>query len=157
MRLVEWLENNRDLLVVLIVLLLALVIVQRLYWRVRGVLRRRHPAQINPKLLKYAGQSEVDREADRQAAEKIVATSSTGRIAGYEVVRQIEAVYVEGYRAPDEASAALKTTAGRLGANAIINLSYQRTAGGRCAAQGDAVLVHPRSAAADAKDATDKA
>jgi len=64
-------------------------------------------------------------------------------VAGFEVVRQIEATFVEGYRTPGEATLALKAAAARHGANAIIHLAQQRTAAGRCTAQGDAVLVRP--------------
>jgi uncharacterized protein YbjQ (UPF0145 family) len=42
---------------------------------------------------------------------------------------------------------ALKAQASRRGANALINLSQERTAAGRCSAQGDAVVVKPETAA----------
>ncbi|HVP10679.1 MAG TPA: hypothetical protein VMV94_05755 [Phycisphaerae bacterium] len=151
MDLLQWLENNRRLLIIITAILLALVILQRIYSRVRRMIRSCRPAELNPKLQKYAGWTETDAQADRLAAEKIIATSSTARIAGYDVLRQIEAVFVEGHRSPDEATRALKTAAGRLGANAIINLSQQRTVAGRCAAQGDAVVVQSKSEVAREK------
>ena len=145
MEFLPWLENHRNLLIVITAVLLGLVVLQRIYLMVRRVLRNRRPAaELNPKLQKYAGTTATDAQADRLAADKIIATSSTARIAGYEVLKQIEAVFVEGHRSPDEAARALKTAAGRLGANAIINLSQQRTAAGRCSAQGDAVLVRAK-------------
>jgi len=120
------------------ILIFVLVVIQR----IRDFLRRRSPAgPLNTRLQKYAGKSPAETEADRQAAAKIIATSSTGNVAGYEIVRQIEAVFVEGYRSPEDAVLALKVAAGRLGANAIINLSQQRTAAGKCTCQGDAVVV----------------
>ena len=140
MDLLTWLENNRSLLVVVVAVLAVLVGVQRL----SAAIRRRGPATLHPNLQKYAGRSDEEIEADRNAALKIIATSSTARITGFQLLQQIEAVFVEGYRTPEEAVTALKASAGRKGANAIINLSQNRTAGGRCTAQGDAVLVKGR-------------
>ena len=68
----------------------------------------------------------------------IIATGSTGSLAGYEIVQQIEAVFVEGHRSPQEAMQALRVAAGRLGANAIINLTHERTAAGRLSSSGSA-------------------
>jgi uncharacterized protein YbjQ (UPF0145 family) len=116
--------------------------------------RRRRPAQLHPRLQKYAGLSAAELKAEREAAMKIIATSSTGELAGYELIQQIEAVFVEGHRSPQDALTALKAAAGRLSANAIVNLSHERTTAGRCTAQGDAVVVRPKLASA-AKDARD--
>ena len=137
----NWLQNNRMLLIAAVVVLFVLVILQRVLGGVARFVRRRRPAQINPKLQKYAGRSEADTEADRRAAVKIIATSSTGTVAGYEIVRQVDAVFVEGLRSQGEAIAALKAVAASRGANAIINLTHQHTAAGRCTAQGDAVVI----------------
>jgi uncharacterized protein YbjQ (UPF0145 family) len=136
-----WLEQNRPALLAALAVLGAIVAAQR---AARMMRRYRRPAELNPRLLKYAGRSEAELEADRLAAAKIIATSSTSRIPGFEILQQVEAVFVEGCRAPDEAAAAIKAVAGRLGANAVINLSQQRTAAGKCSAQGDAVRVRPR-------------
>ncbi len=113
--------------------------------RVLIAVRRRRPAVIHPKLARYAGRSEAEINAELEAARKIAATSSTGAVAGYRIVRQIEAVFAEGFRSPEEAVTALKANASRKGANALINLSPQRTAAGRCSAQADAVIVEPES------------
>ena len=134
------LQDYRTYLIYTVAVLLVLAFLQRLARRVR---RARKPAALHPKLQAYAGRAAVDVEADREAAAKIVATSSTGSVAGYEIVQQIEAVFVEGYRTPQEATTALKATAGRKGANAIINLSQQRSGAGRSTSQGDAVLIRP--------------
>jgi uncharacterized protein YbjQ (UPF0145 family) len=136
----DWLGSRR--LLIAVVLLLVLLIVMR---RVRWAVRRRRPAVINPKLAKYAGRSEAEINADLEAAAKIIATSSTAQIAGYRMVRQIEAVFVENHRTSEEAITALKATAARRGANALINLTQQRTTAGRCAAQGDAIYVQPET------------
>jgi hypothetical protein len=90
----------------------------------------------------YGHVQEQQREISELAAQ-IVATGSTAVIAGFQVVRQIEAVFTEGQRSPAEAVEALKALAARKGANAIINLNSERLASGKCAASGDAVLVRP--------------
>jgi hypothetical protein len=140
MEIVDWLVAHRDLLIWVVLALTVLVIARRVFRRIR---RWRHPPQIHPLLQKYAGRTPAEIEADRQAAQTILATSSTALLAGYEIARQIEAVYVEGLRSPAEAIQALKASAARLGANAIVNLAQQRNATGRCTAQGDAVVVRP--------------
>ena len=100
--------------------------------------------QLHPKLQKYAGFTEAEIEAECLEAEKIIATSSTTSVAGYVLIRQIEAVFVEGHRSQKDALQAIKAAAGRCGGNAIINLSQDRTAAGKCSAQGDAVLLKPK-------------
>jgi hypothetical protein len=137
----DWLVAYRLHIGIATLVLVALVVLQRSLQFLR---RRRPAAPLNPRLQKYGERSAAELQADRQAAEKIIATSSTGRVAGYEVIRQIEAVFVEGYRTPDDAVTAIKVAAGKLGANAIINLSQQRSAAGRCACQGDAVLLRAK-------------
>lgn len=79
-------------------------------------------------------------ETERLAAE-IVATSSTGSIAGYTIVRQIEAVFTDGHPTPSKAVEILKATAAEKGANAVINLHSARPPSGKCVAHGDAVVV----------------
>ena len=125
--------------------LAGLLIALWLFRRVRWTIRRRRPAQINPKLAKYAGRSEAEINADLDAARQIVATSSTNTVAGYRIVRQVEAVFVENHRTSEEAILALKALAARRGANALLNLAQQRTTAGRCSAQADAVVVQPES------------
>lgn len=92
-------------------------------------------------------QRRTQRVLEAQAAErkrhaaKIIATSSTANIVGYELVRQIEAVFVDGHKTPAQATESLKAIAGLKGGNAIVNLTGERVAGGGCAARGDAVIV----------------
>jgi hypothetical protein len=133
-------QDHQTFLLYAVAVLLGLVFLERL---ARAVRRARKPAALHPKLQPYAGRPAADIEADREASAKIIATSSTGRVAGYEIVQQIEAVFVEGYRTPQEATEALKAAAARKGANAIINLSQQRSTAGRSTSQGDAVVVRP--------------
>ena len=126
-----------------LLLLVALVALLVLYWMIRWVLRgtrRRRPARLNPRLAQY-GESTGLTRARRAEASKITATSSTDRIAGYDIVRQVEAVSVEGFRRPEDALEGLKAAAAMKGANAVTNVHTERTTTGRCAASGDAVVV----------------
>jgi hypothetical protein len=121
----------------------AVVLIVGLYlWRrIRHWRRLRRPAQLNPNLAKYGGSGAALTEEQRREAEHIVATSSTESIAGYELIRQIEAVYVDGFRHPEEALLGLKAAAALKGANAVIHVSHSRSSTGRFAASGDAVVV----------------
>ncbi|MBX3396961.1 MAG: hypothetical protein KF841_16520 [Phycisphaerae bacterium] len=145
--LLDWLQNNKPLLILIVAALAALLVLQRLTRfvgrLVRAVRRRGKPVTLHPKLQNYGGHSDEEMESDRLMAGGIIATSSTASVAGYEIVRQVEAVFVEGYRTPTDATNALKAVAVRRGANAIINLLQQRSAAGKCAAQGDAVCIEP--------------
>ena len=118
-----------------------LLIVLYAWRRVRRWLRRKRPTALNPNLAKY-GDPDADVSLERQrAAEGILATSSTAEIAGYELIRQVEAVYVDGFRHPEEALQGLKAAAALKGANALTHVGHTRSASGRCAASGDAVVV----------------
>lgn len=130
--------------------LLGLVSVLVALWLARKVLRfirRRRPPKLHPKLQRYGdasaeASSPLDLAARRHAeAARIVATSSTAEITGYEILEQIEAVYVDGFRKPEEALEGLKAVAGMKGANAVIRVRQERSSGGRCTASGDAVVV----------------
>ncbi len=81
-------------------------------------------------------QQEVERMASR-----IIATSSTSSLAGFEVVRQIEAVFTDGAPSPKRAVDVLKAMAAEKGANAIVNLASERQPSGKCSARGDAVIA----------------
>lgn len=135
-----------------LLLLLGLLVLAWAVRRLRRFLRARRPATLHPNLRKYAGAGgaavtdgpDPALVAQRQAeAAKIIATSSTPRITGYVLLRQIEAVYVDGFRRPEEAMEGLKAVAAMKGANAVINVRTSRDAAGRYAAGGDAVLVRP--------------
>jgi uncharacterized protein YbjQ (UPF0145 family) len=118
-----------------------------LFWiarRIARLRRRARPAVYHPKLQPWAEGAALDEGlAARRRAEavKILATSSTPRITGYEIVEQIEAVYVEGFRRPEDALEGLKAAAAMKGANALINVRHERGNGGKCASAGDAVIV----------------
>lgn len=124
---------------------LGLVVVLWLLPKIRRARRRRRPPQIHPSLQKYGaqyGEPSPEVRAKQQAeAQRIVATSSTGEIAGYTIAEQIEAVYVAGLVDPGHALVALKATAAMKGANAVTHVRQEREPDGRCSAHGDAVII----------------
>lgn len=77
----------------------------------------------------------------QKLADSVIATSSSALIAGFEIERQIEAVFTDGHPSPPEAVNALKAIAANLGGNALINLQSHRLSAGACVASGDAVVV----------------
>jgi uncharacterized protein YbjQ (UPF0145 family) len=122
-------------------LLLALIILRAVVNRIGAALRRHRAPTIHPNLQKYnVDHAQLDKQR-REDAAKIVATSTGGRLVGYRIVRQVEAVFVEGYRTPEEATIALKAAAAQRGANGIVNVSTDRTMAGKCSASGDAVVI----------------
>ncbi|HNQ23675.1 MAG TPA: hypothetical protein PKK06_11330 [Phycisphaerae bacterium] len=128
----------------LLVVLVAAFVLVRLGRRLRRAWRRRRPVTLHPKLQKYAGYAEPDEKLKAQrraAAGRIVATSSTSSIAGYEIAEQIEAVFVEGFPRPEDALEGLKAAAALKGANAVTNVRHERADSGRYSASGDAVVV----------------
>lgn len=121
--------------------LIVLYVLQRMWLAVVRFIRRRRPPTIHPLLAKYnQDHAELDRRR-REMAQGILATSTGNRLAGFKVMRQVEAVFVEGYRTPEEAVIALKAAAVERGANAILNVATSRTAAGRCTASGDAIVA----------------
>lgn len=135
-----WIRTNVFLVVSILGCLLILIVIERM---LRSARRRRAPAPLHPRLQSYGGRTESDIAAEQADAAGIVATSSTGIVTGYQITQQIEAVFVEGYRTPQDAITALKAQAARRGGNAIIHLSQSRSGGGKCVAQGDAVIIQP--------------
>jgi len=129
----------------LLLVLVLIVVVLWLYRKLVREIKRRRKPRLHPKLQKYGeGYGEPDPKllAQRRAeAEKIVATSSTPSITGYELVEQVEAVFVDGFRNPQDALEGLKAAAAMKGANAVANVRQERTASGKCGASGDAVVV----------------
>ena len=133
----------RTLVIYGVGVLIALLILRMIWRRITGAFRRRRPATIHPKLQKYnVDYDALNRQREEQAA-VIIATSTSSRLAGYRVARQVEAVFADGCRSPEEALLALKATAGERGANAILNVKTERTTAGKCSASGDAVIVAP--------------
>lgn len=118
-------------------------------FRIRRWLRRRRPPTIHPKLQKYQP-TDTDFAANRRAeSAKIVATSSGSELAGYRVVRQVEAVFVDVFRRPEEAVEGLKAVAAMKGANALLHVRHEPIGSGRYAASGDSVVVEEHQPAAE--------
>ncbi len=101
----------------------------------RRLQRRRDEAE-----ARRAAEAEVRQQRERLCG-MILATSSTGEIPGYAILRQVEAVFTDDHATPVEAVAALKAIAAAKGANALINLGTQRALNAKCQARGDAVVV----------------
>jgi hypothetical protein len=119
--------------------ILAIWILWRFWRALRRYQRSKKPPKLHPNLEKYGVDQRELAAQRRELARKIVATSSTDRLVGYEMTEQIDAVFVEGFRSPADAIDALKAEAAQRGANAVINVKQERTAAGRCTASGDAV------------------
>lgn len=119
---------------------IALAIIGRLWQRYRDAA---HNARRRAELRKQRGYLQMQQREVERLASRIIATSSTGAIAGFTIVRQIEAVFTDGQPTPRKAVELLKATAAGKGANAIINLSTARPPSGKCVAHGDAVVVRP--------------
>jgi len=117
---------------------LVLTLIARLWqWRrERSAAARRRAEWRQRRDYAALRQQEIERLARR-----IIATSSTASIAGFSIVRQIEAVFTDGHPSPTRAVEHLKAVAADKGANAIVNLKTVGPPAGKCAAQGDAVIV----------------
>jgi len=83
----------------------------------------------------------LQQEEIKRLAEKIQATSSTSRIAGFMIARQVETIFSEPRPSSVAAVELTKALAAQKGANAIINLQTQQMPTGKWVASGDAVLV----------------
>lgn len=142
----EWLNfealNISDPLVRRIVLAAgALVVLALVLWVIR---RRRERAAVRERTTELRRGFEELRlqnaEIQKLAAE-IVATSSTSRVAGYAILRQVETVFADGRTSSAAAVELLKALAAQKGANAVINVQTRQASLGKWAASGDAVVV----------------
>lgn len=119
-------------------LLVVVVILLRIIRRVReSAAEARRRAERRREL----GEQQSQQEELKQAAEQIVATSSTARIAGYGIVRQVETLFTEAKPSSVAAVELLKGLAAQKGANGIVNLQSQQLPTGKWIASGDAVVV----------------
>jgi len=133
-----------------LLILVALALVLWTYRKLRRAIRRRRKPTLHPKLQKYGegyGEPSPELLAKRRIeAEKIIATSSTPTIVGYDILEQVEAVFVDGFRQPEDALEGLKAAAAMKGANAVANVRQERASSGKCGAAGDAVIVRRHAA-----------
>ena len=109
----DWAQWLGDWRIGVLCALVALLVTIRLLRRAGRWWRGRRPARLNPKLQAFGDPDERLVAERRKQAATILATSSTGSIPGYHLIEQIEAVYVDGFRRPDEAIEGLKAL-GRL-------------------------------------------
>lgn len=139
-----WFDPS-DWRVMALIALFGLIVVLWIVRRVRRAARRRRPPTIHPLLQKYSeGRTEPDvafLTKRRAEAARILATSSTAVVAGYEIVEQVEAVFVDGFRRPEDALEGLKAAAALKGATSVANVRQKRDPSGKCSAHGDAVIV----------------
>ena len=119
----------------------ALAIVAVLFHFVARRRDARATARWRAELQAGADEVRLKHEEVKGLADKIVATSSTHRIAGYDIGRQIEAVFADGQKSAEAAVELVKAHAARKGANAVINLRTQQIPSGKWVAGGDAVVV----------------
>lgn len=137
-----------DPIVMLVVAAAAAVIVFSVLWRWRQ--RRQDSAYSAQRRSELAGRRAQQQAQQREIARlagRIVATSSTGDIPGYQVQRQVEAVFTDDHPTPVRAVEALKAIASAKGANALINLRTGRALNAKCQASADAVVVRDMQAA----------
>lgn len=138
---IDWLDIQ-DPLVRRIILAAAGFILLVLVLRVIGRRRERAAwARRRAELHRTYEQVRLEQEEIRELAARIEATSSTSRIAGFSIVRQIETVFTDGRPSSAAAVELAKALAARKGANALINLHTQQTPAGKWVASGDAVVV----------------
>ena len=149
------LEGTRLQLALLAGLLLAIAVGLKLLQLIVRYVRSMRPPQLHPKLQKYAGDEDPSVRRRRLLAAQIVATSSTAEIPGFNIVRAIDAIYIDGFRTPAEALEGVKAAAAEKGGNAVINVRHERNPLGRCSASGDVVLVESLQAEGGSETATD--
>jgi uncharacterized protein YbjQ (UPF0145 family) len=129
-----------------VALLLAALAVTVLSVLARFFQSRKESARLRKRrdeLRRQQGHLVMQQQELERLAGRILATSSTSLVAGFQIMRQIEAVVTDGHPSPNRAVETLKAMAAERGANAVINLGSERLASGKCVARGDAVIVRP--------------
>ncbi|MBN1510495.1 MAG: hypothetical protein JXB13_00635 [Phycisphaerae bacterium] len=145
----EWFKDHPGYTLVILVILLG--VLWRYVRRWRRCRRSSRPVRLHPNLQKYSGPQQLATERRREA-QKVLTTSSTAQITGYEIVEQVEAVFVDGFSRPEEALEGLKAAAALKGANALVNVRQERSSAGRYSASGDAVKVASNTLLGDQPD-----
>ena len=152
----EWF-NLQDPLTRKIVLGAVVLVVLVFVARVWGGLRNRAIAARRRRELRRNYESiRLQQEEIKKLADQIEATSSTSRIAGFAIVRQIDTVFSEGRPSSQAAVELAKALAAQKGGNAIINLQIQQGPNGKWFASGDTVIVKAFGRSRPASDAGKK-
>jgi hypothetical protein len=126
------------MIVILAVGLVVLVIVLRILGRLRAGWAA---ARLRAEWRRGREELQQQQEDIHKLAQQIEATSSTARIAGYLILRQVEAVCTDGRTSSSAALERLKALAAEKGANGIINVQTQQAPSGKWVASGDAVVL----------------
>ena len=137
-----WPPDLSDPLIRQIVLAAGGLVLVVILWRLLGVLRTsRLAAQIRADVQRRRAEGQHQHEEAARLAERVVATSSTSRVAGYLIHRQIETVCTDGQPSSAAALELLKALAAEKGANGLINVQTQAAPYGKWLARGDAVVL----------------
>ncbi len=137
-----WPLDLSDPLVRQIVLAAGGLVALAFLWRILAALRsRRTAARAWADIQRGREEVRLQHEEVQRLGQRIVATSSTARIAGYLIQRQIETVCTDGRASSAGALELLKALAAEKGANGVINVQTQAVLNGKWIARGDAVLV----------------
>jgi uncharacterized protein YbjQ (UPF0145 family) len=132
----------QDPLVRRIVLAAAALVLLVILLRIAGRWREaRAAARRRAELRRQYESVRLEQAEIARLAQEIVATSSTARIAGYAILRQVETVFGDGKPSSGAAAELVKALAAQKGANALINLQTRQMATGKWVASGDAVVV----------------
>jgi hypothetical protein len=89
-----------------------------------------------------------EREAEERWAEELenlrkTPSSSTGRIHGHSIIRQVKMIAVDNYREQDDAERDFFRQVQACGGNGVINMKLRRQTGSYISIQGDAVVLKP--------------
>jgi len=143
---------NNPVVMAVIGALIIVILLTAVARGLRGRREAREAATRRDKLRQQQGYLYMQRQEIERLAGRILATSSTGDIAGFRIVRQIEAITTDNHVSPPQAVEALKALAAEKGGNAIINLESSRLPTGKCTASGDAVIIRDEAAPAAPTD-----
>ncbi len=137
----EWLNIQDPLVRTIVAASACLILLVIVLWIVGRRRTRQAEAERRQELRRGYESLRLRQEEIKRLAARIESTSSTGQIAGFVIIRQVETVFSEAKASSVTAVELVKALAGRKGANAIINLKTQQMPTGKWVASGDAVVV----------------
>lgn len=118
--------------------LIVLVVVLRIIGRRREAAAAAHR---RAELRQAYDSVHLRKEEIKRLAEQITATSSTNRVTGFTIVRQVETIFTDGQASSVAAVELAKALAAQKGGNAVVNFQTRQTPTGKWVASGDAVVV----------------